>query len=319
MPEPHNPDAAIWTPTGAEHHRVSRGWQQNFTLLPDKRITVLNARSGAVIEVGRPIRKNWATPGFSSFIDVDGNVDDRLELEWGKIEGKVLRTIRTIRDSQVDATQHAAVMNLLAIHLVRSEAFEMVHNRIARVAAEDVGRDLDRDAEAIERFTREFGRPPDPGELLSLARATTEREVNARRSLIESQVRNHNTIGEMLAKFHVQVVVVPESLPGLAIGDIPAVHGNTKTGKFGFRDHVAIGDSDLIMAPISRRVAVFLSATRRPHTTLTMKWQAQSINALTIRAALAEVACHPGDALELGRVVRDPHRFSAAKLLGTGR
>lgn len=300
---------------GKSHHRVSRGWQQNFASTPDKRVAIIEAATGNLIADDRPIKTNWATPGFSAFLDANGNINDSLEGEWAAIERTVLNEIRGIGPARCSPTQAGAVINLVAVHLVRSDAYEVVHRRVAGEAEDDVAKDIENDAEAIAIFTRDKGRAPNAGELNGMVRASMQRAVQSRELLIESQIRQHNGIVEQLGRYFVQVITTEPGQPGFAIGDIPAVHANTRTGQFGFRDRLAVGDANLVMAPLDRHTAVFLSAQNLPPETLRKKWQVQTINAATLRAALSEVACHPDDTLELRRVARDPRRFPLSKLM----
>ena len=70
-----------------------------------------------------------------------------------------------------------------------------------------------------------------------------------------------------------------------------------------------MGDANLIMAPIKRRLVVFFTAKRMASKTITTLTKVQELNALTARAARNEVACHPDDLLHVSRVCGDIGRY----------
>ena len=102
----------------------------------------------------------------------------------------------------------------------------------------------------------------------------------------------------------VQVIEVAESLPGLVIGDVPVVHAHPASGRSGYRDRLAFDDADLIIGPLTRRVAVCFSQQRERPVRVTTRKALNQIIGIFVRAAVAEVACHPDDSLNLQRVCR---------------
>jgi len=128
------------------------------------------------------------------------------------------------------------------------------------------------------------------------------RNEATRQPFVQSMARTSRKIREMFDEWTVQVIAVEPPLPGFVLGDIPVVHADTKCGRYGFRDRLAIGDADLIIGPLTRRTAALMTSTGTRDTTLRVKKQVQVINALFWRAARAEVACHPEDVVESRRV-----------------
>ncbi|WP_162529949.1 DUF4238 domain-containing protein [Nocardioides caldifontis] len=283
-------------------HFVSRGYQQNFAS-PDKRVTVISVASGRVVDAGRPIKSNFREQGFTTFLEA-GVPNDLLEKAFVSVEKRVLNEIRSIGINRCGPQQKADVANLFAIHLVRSPAFKDFHRDIGdRFRAVDVP-DFANNPEYIERFEAFEGRPPTEAELLELALRAYDELASDPMSLVMTMIRQHDAIAEKLNGFHLQVVALADSrLPGFVIGDTPVVHADLRSGRYGFRDRLALGDANFIIGPLSRTTAACFSARPlRPELIRTRK-RVDAINAEFLRAASSEVACHPEDA----RAVRQAH------------
>lgn len=128
---------------------------------------------------------------------------------------------------------------------------------------------------------------------------------------------------EHLSKLYVQVITASDRLRtsdqspiGFALGDIPVVHADTKTGRYGFRDGLAVMDANFIAGPLTRTTAAVLTVRPERPADLVVKKKLQTLNAVFIRAAMGEVACHPDDALELRRMFRNLHRLPPGPLIG---
>ena len=281
---------------------MSRGYQQNFAS-PDKRVTVIDASSGQVIDDGRPIKSNFREQGFTTFLEA-GVPNDMLEKAFVGVERRVLNEIRSIGIGRQGPQQKADVANLFAIHLVRSPAFKAFHREIGdRFRAIDLPAYASK-AELIERFEASEGRPPADGELEALALRVFDEMAADPMSLVSTMIRQHDMIAEKLNGFHLQVIELADSsLPGFVIGDTPVVHARLEDGRYGFRDRLALGDASLIIGPLSRTTAACFSA--RPFRPLLVKTRKKvdAINAIFLRAASEEVGCHPDDA----RAVRQAH------------
>jgi hypothetical protein len=162
------------------------------------------------------------------------------------------------------------------------------------------------DPDTIGMFDAHVGRPASPGELRAFVEERAVVSIRSRESLLETVGENHNKFAEKLDDYAVQLVIIGDHLPGFVLGDVPVVHASLRTNRFGFRDRLAIGDADFVGAPLTRRSAAFFTASRQPHETLRTKSKLRQVNALFVRAAVAEVACHPDDVLELSRLCRNP-------------
>jgi hypothetical protein len=284
-----------------QDHFVSRGFQQNFAS-DDKRVAVFSVHAGRVVDFGRPIKSNFRERGFTTFVEA-GVPNDRLERAFASVEARVLNEIRTIGLDRRGLQQKADVANPFAIHLVRSPAFKAFHRHIGDRFREEDATAYATNVELIERFKASTGRAPDEGELLEMSLQVYDDMAADPMSLVTTMIQQHDAMAEMLNGFHLQVVELADHLPGFIIGDTPVVHARLTEDRYGFRDHLALGDADFIVGPLTRRTAAcFTVKPLRPMLVKTRK-KLDAMNAIVLRAALAEVACHPEDA----KAIRQTH------------
>lgn len=283
-------------------HWVSRGYQQNFAALPEKRVAIFDVRRGAVIDPRRPIKSNFRDRGFTTFLEA-GVPNDLLERAFASVESRVLNEIRRISSAHRGPQQRADVANLFAVHLVRSPGFKVFHSHISNnYRAKDVPA-FAADPGLHRRFKASEGHAPGEGELLELTTRVYDEMVADPMHLVSAMIRQHDSMAGMLNRFHMQIVELDAHLPGYMIGDTPIAHASTSTGQFGFRDHLALGDANFIIGPLTRRTAVCFTARPLPPVQITTRKKLDAINATFLRAAQAEVACHPDDA----RAIRQTH------------
>lgn len=297
-----------------QDHWVSRGYQQNFASA-DKRVAVFSVRAGRVVDAGRPVKSNFREHGFTTFLEA-GVPNDLLERAFASVEKHVLNEIRTISATRRGPQQKAAVANLFAVHLVRSPAFKSFHRDIGeRFRANDIPT-YATDDELIERFMASKGHPPNDGDLLDLSLSVYDEMIADPMSLVSSMIRQHDAAAEMFNGFHLQVVELASGLPGFVIGDTPVVHAALKDSLYGFRDHLALGDADFIIGPLTRTTAACF--TVRPLSPVLVKTRKKldTINAIFLRAALVEVACHPQDAKALPQTYSRLDRLPPSILTG---
>jgi len=119
-----------------------------------------------------------------------------------------------------------------------------------------------------------------------------------------------------IRRFTPQLIGMDERFPGFILGDVPFVHGQVESRRFGFRDGLAVGDANLIIGPLTRRVAVCFTARPLPHTELRTRRWVELVNAVFWRAALQHVACHPDDILATQQMARRIGRLPARALHG---
>jgi len=123
-------------------------------------------------------------------------------------------------------------------------------------------------------------------------------------------------IPDILGRHHVQLVSTPNSgwAPGFIMSDCPVVHAQPDEGRYGFTCGLAVGDADLIIVPIKRRLVAFYTARPLVHVALRTKRGIRTINAALCRNARAEIACHPDDAAETARLIRNTEAYPASWL-----
>lgn len=307
-----NAGGAPASPPLPRDHWVSKGYQRGFAS-SDQRVAVMDVRSRRIVDPGRPTKSNFAEVGFTTFVDGEEVFTD-LELAFARIERKVLNQIRDVSSSRRGSDLHSAVANLFSIHLVRSPSFKAFGKRIEADFRGPAIDDLASDERLPEMFQKQFGRPPLDGELHAIVAEQCDKFLDDPYTPAGSMARQHDAIAEKLCGFDMQVIELDPGLPGLVLGDTPIVHADLATGRYGFRDSLAIGDASLIIGPLTRRTAVCFTAVRLPPVTITTHKALDSLNAVFVRAAVTEVACHPDDARRLqqvsGRLDRHPpHQF----------
>jgi hypothetical protein len=118
----------------------------------------------------------------------------------------------------------------------------------------------------------------------------------------------------LFGRFSVQLVEAPVWMAGFVLADQPVLHARRDKGRYGFAGHLAVGDADLIMVPIRRRLLAFHTVKPLPNFTLATKRDLRVINAALCRNALQEVASHPDDALEVSQLIRSIDRYPASAL-----
>ncbi len=289
-----------------QHHLVSAGYQRNFGT-PDRRLDIVDARTGDVIQARRAIRNNWRREHWHSVFDPStGAADTALEEVFSKIESKALDAIRHVRIGQLTPDQAGAVINLFAIHLARSEMLRPWSDELSERELPGIIQELSSSPRAIARFEREHGRLPNAGELEAIAQRISDQRTVSGEWRRDTIAHNHDGVVERLQALHIQIIEVDSDLPGLVLGDVPVVHANLADGRFGYRDRLAIGDAELIMGPLTRRVLICFSATPDAHVRITTKRKLNAVLNLLIRASVREVGCHPDDRLNLQRVCRNP-------------
>lgn len=295
-----------------KQHLVSRGYQRNFA--DDIWVTVLDARTGDTIWSRRSVGANWRVQDFVSVIWPEGELDDSLEREFGDSEQVFLNVVRQIQLYRpVTAIQKAALDDLAAVHLVRNLSFALAHEKVVRESMQQLVTGLALDEEVVSRFNRQWRRPPEPGELEAIVAAAADDLVNSPDFFVSAVRRVAAGIPKVLAKWTVQLVGCADNLPGFILPDNPVLHGKRREGLFGFREAGAIGDADMIVVPISRRLVAFYSGRRLPDLLIRTKTGVRWVNSLLLHAAQREVACHPEDAPETSRLIRRRGLYPSAK------
>lgn len=302
-------------PPRRKQHLVSKGYQANFALAG--RVAVLDARTGRVIDSKRSIKENWRTQDFLSLVSNDGVVDDTLEREFAQQEQFFLNAVRDIKPFQAPtAAQKRALDALTATHLARSADYASAHAALADSTVETAVPRLAHDERVLNAFRRDRRREPKAGELEELIEASAAAFLVDPQYLLHGIRRVSTGVTDILAGLHVQLVALESRLPGFLLADIPVLHGRRDNGVFGFREPVAVGDADIIVVPVQRRLAAFYTADRLRDLEIRTKNGWCWVNSLLVHGAATEVACHPDDALSMSRLIRDMDRYPPRKFDG---
>lgn len=191
---------------------------------------------------------------------------------------------------------------MFAIHIVRSEAFEVCRNTVHHCNSENLVDVVANDTRLRDRFIAVRGRPPEQQELESMVRYYATQLEESRRGFVGSMINAYYSIVQMLSNYRIQIVQSIAALPGFVLGDVPVVHANLEQGRFGFRDNLAVGDSDIILGALTRRTVACFTAKKELNVRVRTASKVQKINNIFVRAALREVACHPDDAVAVKRL-----------------
>ncbi len=239
-----------------------------------------------------------------------------MEREFAKTERTTLGQIRDITRIRISLEQRRALDLLAAVHLVRSESFVAVHAQVTDAFFDNwVGDYLADSGPRLEEvFVSDRGRQPEPGELASLVDALA-RKFQGSPELRANGMR-HVTSGipRLLGRYRVQLIEAPSWMSGFVLADQPVLHARRDEGRYGFASHLAIGDADLIMMPIRRRLVAFYTVQRMANFTLKTERGLRVINAALCRNAVKEVACHPDDAPDTSHVIRYRDQYPASAL-----
>jgi hypothetical protein len=292
-------------PERQQQHLVSRGLQKNFA--HDHRVAILDAQSGDVIAPDRPIKSNWSQEDFLIYEDSTGLLNQSLEGEFARTEAKALNQIRDITPNKISPEQKRALDLVAAIHLVRSLSFVKMHGQITDAYFDNCLADFLADPQVLKAFVSDRGRQPAPGELEFLVAAQVSK-FQASPDLRANGMRHVNAgIPGILGRYQVQLVEADLSwMPGFVLADQPVLHARPDEGRYGFASQLALGEADLIIMPIQRRLVAFytLQPLVNRHFTLKTERGLRVINAALCRNAVKEVACHPDDAQEVSNVIR---------------
>lgn len=274
-------------------HWVSQAYQANFGTV-EKRLAILDIATGEFLPKTRAIRRNFCEEGFTTYLE-DGKRDQRLEDAFAGLETTVLDQIRKVSATNRGPEMKVQVVHLFAIHLVRNPTYKALYDKIAaEVRASEIAT-IAAEPSLPAAFERDFGRPPNEGELLDLALQQYDALHAHPGTVLGSMVRQHDLMAEKLNSLNMQVVTIDPLLPGFTIGDTPIVHGHPATDRYGFRDRLALMDASFVFGPLTRRVGVCFSSRNLPSVRVKTKRMLNTLNGLTIRAASAEVACHPDE------------------------
>ena len=292
-------------------HLVSKGYQRNFA--NGVWLTIIDPESGAVVDDKRSIKTNWRLQDFLSVTWSEDDVDDGLEREFAEHERVVLNRVRDISPStRTTPEQKRAVDLLAAIHLVRSPAYRDRRAAVSGNWLAGGALDMATSPELLRRFVAEMRRQPEPGELDAMVAEQAEALGRAPDQHADGVRYGAKKLNELFNSWTIQLIVIDERLPGLVLADHPILYGSKSSGRFGFQAAGPVGEAEIVIVPIQRRLAACYSPKQIRDRTITTKAGLHWINSLLVRGAVREVACHPDDALATSQLIRNLDRYPPA-------
>jgi hypothetical protein len=145
--------------------------------------------------------------------------------------------------------------------------------------------------------------------------AAHARKFQASPDRTASGMRNVNSgISAVLGRYRVQLVEAASWMPGFVLADQPVLHARPHEGRYGFASQLAVGDADLIMMPIRRRLLACYTVQPLANLTLKTECGLRVINAALCRNAVKEVARHPDDARDASTVIRYIDQYPVSAL-----
>jgi hypothetical protein len=101
---------------------------------------------------------------------------------------------------------------------------------------------------------------------------------------------------------------------GFVLADQPVLHARPDEERYGFASQLALGDADLIMMPIQRRLLACYTGQPLLNFTLKTKRGLRIVNAALCRNAVKEIACHRDDVREASYVMQHINQYPASGL-----
>jgi len=121
----------------------------------------------------------------------------------------------------------------------------------------------------------------------------------------------------VLGRYRVQLVEAPSWMSGFILAHQPVLHVRPDEGRYGFASQLAVGDADLIMTPIQRRLLACYTGQPLLNFTLKTKRSLRIINAALCRNAMKEIACHRDDVREASYVMKHINQTSETAVPAT--
>lgn len=302
-------------PRTQRHHLVSQWYQRKFAD-SQRYLVVLDARTGRVVAGRRAVRHNFVVAGYNTQVNEDGLADARLEQFFSIVESRIAAQLTDLRSPSITAEQHVAIAAHFALHLVRSEGFHLLSEHLVEKARHKWVPRIARDP-ALLAQCREIGLDPSTDELADFATRILNEHAAANRFHVEGMFRQYGRLLSVFVGMHFQIIDAEPLGTGFALADVPITHAHTSTGRYGLRDRVGVSDANLLIGPLSRFLAVAVSNCPLPPVIVTTKRRLHEINAVFIRGALSEVACHPDDAREVRRVCDHAHDLPPTRLVAS--
>jgi hypothetical protein len=276
--------------TRNHHHIVSEGYQRLFATADGIRLIDKETMRAKVVGT----KSAFARKNFSSYLK-DGAWSDELEDEWATRENWALPLIRQLNSNvrSRDDEKIGALKVLAAIHYVRSYAFEKMLLDLMAEQLEVMPDRLASEEGAREAFTRDYRRPPEPGEIEQIVVEQWTQRTDGRAFLLERMADGFGKTFKILEPLYVQLVWPKKSQVDFVFADGPLVH-SANDGRLTALGGVALGDADQIYFPIGPQLMVmFMTRPDKFADGAISVEQVQLINGKSWRAAIRMVGAHP--------------------------
>lgn len=271
--------------TARKHHLVSAGLQRNFGAGDFIQLVSKTTDFDSVVHV----RTAFWEKDYNS-LRTGAGVNVELESEWTRIEDWALPLVRSASATNHTPTIDLAIKALMMTHWTRSYAMREVGDRIFKYAMEEHRVGLDDDPKLLRAFENQFGRPPQPGEMVAHFDTNADDLKTSNRLDVQRMVRHYNKGMKYLDPLHVQLITPATRRIGLILSDNPVV--TQKYLAMGVHHRVALLDATAFFMPLTRWLAMTLTTKPQPDVEVS-PIGAQELNRGTWRNALRFIACHP--------------------------
>ena len=214
----------------------------------------------------RAIRSVFAETDMMTIEWEDGERVDELEAQWADIESKCGEPLKRIRGSK--ALDHrddsVALAMTAALHWARGSQFRTASAELADRAVEHrYCGVLDRLDELEEKFEDEFERAPEPGEVAVIAMERLDEMRYSNFLTVTSMAQSFNKFVDWVSDKQVELSIAPDHGTGFSTSDSPLIIADKDTDRVGLGEGLALGDSSLILMPVSRRLACAFTYERQ--------------------------------------------------------
>lgn len=268
------------------HHIVSRGYQRLFA--DGERIHLIDKSTLKYKPAGT--RDAFWRKHFNSYRQ-DGQWSDELEDEWQIRENLSLPAARRIANRKDKSDDRELIKVLVAVHYSRSYVMDMLIQREFDRLQERFPTDMAASDRLHAKFTEQYGRDPDVGELEALANERVAALIEGRSFNVEQMAEGFNKTLEILEPFHVQLVWPQSRQLHFLFADMPVTHSHDD-GRIGGLGGVALGDATQIYLPLSPWALILF--THKPFADCPLvDHQVVQLNRRTWDGAVRFLGAHP--------------------------
>jgi hypothetical protein len=275
------------------HHVVPKAYLRGFA--QDDRVRLVYKYGNRPPEKIKHIKKSLVERGFLT-VDTDSLRSDELEDAFARAECQIFARTHLISYPDVSPEQAEAIKALGALLFARSYRIRQHSPRISREAIEERKMLAPRDRGLVQRFTREKGRPPAPGELARMIEDFGDEFLSSGLALVTGILDVYRKAVAKFAPLHVSLYDARGLRHGLTTGDNPVVlaRGAGMRDVDNDRRVIAIGDADTIYFPLNRWTGVCLTGQPEGHGRLGQREVLMMNNAMW-RSAHRVVVAHPAE------------------------